>query len=613
MMPSFRQAGTGRQLRPMECTASTGGAVMNAAGHTLPHLPSHRRGAAARGSRWLTVGLTCLTTLLPLSIAACAEPSSLATGGAPTAAVDDAAKASSAPAHTAAPVRAADSAIATAIGKRIESDTPVVVAGRSYPASTYAVFYQSRNNEPVWVTSTGLSPRGTSLVGDLKHVDQEGFDPRLYLPAELPAAGASADDLAQVELELSAGLVRYANDARIGLAPPSRNDPNQSAPEKVIDPTAVLLSAASAPDMSAFVDGLSPQDWLYQGLREALHRYRALEQSGAWESLTPAMGLQPGANSDHVRRLRQALALMGDLPASADVHSTHYDDAVTGAVRRFQRRNNLAASGTVDAATRTAYNVPPSDRVEQIKINMERRRWMPTELGSNYILVNLPNYTLNVVEDGKPVMEMRVVVGKPDWPTPVFSDIMQYVEFNPYWTVPPGIIKKEVLPKMRSNPGYASATGLKVYRNGKEVAPADVDWSAAGTNYSFRQDPGERNALGRMAFMFPNQYSVYLHDTPSKALFARSSRAFSHGCVRVEKPRELAEYLLSRNDDGWSQQRIDRTIQAQKNSSIRLKDPLPIHLTYFTVWLDSDGNVQFRNDIYQRDTTLARSLSASAD
>jgi murein L,D-transpeptidase YcbB/YkuD len=396
------------------------------------------------------------------------------------------------------------------------------------------------------------------------------------------------------------------------MSPPRRNDPALSATEKVIDPTGVLLSAASAPDLTAYLDGLAPQDRVYLGLREALKRYRALETSGAWQPLTPAMALEPGASNEHVRRLRHALVLMGDLPADADVQSTHYSDDVAAAVRRFQKRNGIGATGTVDAATRTAYNVPPATRIRQIHVNMERRRWMPTELGANHIFVNLPSYTLDVIEDGKSVLDMRVVIGKPTWPTPVFSDMMEYLEFNPYWTVPPGILKKEVLPKMRSNPGYAAAAGLKVYYNGKPVNPSAVDWSSAGAGYSFRQDPGERNALGRIKFMFPNQYAVYLHDTPSKALFGRSTRAFSHGCIRVEKPMDLAVYVLNRNGENWSRQRIDRVINAQRNSSVRLSKPLPVHLAYFTVWLDSDGSVQFRNDVYGRDTTLERTLSASA-
>lgn len=560
--------------------------------------------ASRRPSRWLSIGVTCLSALLPWSIAACAELNPF--GGPATVASPAAGSAPTAEAP------AADKAIAAAIEKQLASGEQVVGGGWSTPVDSFATFYQSRAYEPVWVTAGGLSARGAALVTDLKKVDRDGFNPRLYIADPLPGPGSSAADLAKGELELSAGLVRFDTDARNGVSPPRRGDPDVAATEKVIDPTSVLLSGASAPDLAAFLDQLPPNDAIYHGLREALGRYRALERSGVWQPLTATMALQPGASNDNVRHFRESLVLMGDLPADADAHSTHFDASVTAAVSRFQRRHALPVTGVVDAATRTAYNVPPSARVRQILVNMERRRWMPTDLGESHIFVNLANYSLDVMEDGKSVLQMRVVVGKPTWPTPVFSDMMEYLEFNPYWTVPPGILKKEVLPKMRSNPGYASSAGLKVYQNGRPVDPSAIDWSTVAGGYSFRQDPGERNALGRIKFMFPNSYSVYLHDTPSRALFARSTRAFSHGCVRVEKPMDLATYLLARNGDGWNEDRIDRTIDSGKNSSIRLKDPIQVHLAYLTVWLGSDGSVQFRNDIYGRDTTLDRVLSASA-
>ncbi|NJO55313.1 MAG: L,D-transpeptidase family protein [Rhodospirillales bacterium] len=191
--------------------------------------------------------------------------------------------------------------------------------------------------------------------------------------------------------------------------------------------------------------------------------------------------------------------------------------------------------------------------------------------------------------------------------------MMEYLEFNPYWTVPPGILKREVLPKMRANSGYASRAGLKVYQNGRQVDPASVNWSSAGHQYTFRQDPGGRNALGDVKFMFPNEFAVYLHDTPKKALFNRPERAFSHGCIRIEKPRELAAYLLARNDSPWNESRINRTIKSGRNGAVSLSQPMPVHIAYFTVWQDSDGTVQFRNDIYGRDTTLSRTMSASAN
>lgn len=558
-------------------------------------------------ARWLTVGLTCLAALLPWSIAACAETRAAIFGSESTASTATPPATSPAPAETAF----ADKAIAAALAKRLEATTPIVLAGQQTPIDRFASFYQSRQYEPVWVNNSGLTPQGTALIASLKKVNREGFDARLYMPTVLSEPGASADDLAETELAISAGLVRYANDATIGRSPPRRNDPNTSASEKIVDPTAVLLSAADATEVDAYVDTLPPQDRIYKGLQEALRRYRALEKSGTWQPLSAT--LQPGVNGEAVRSLRQSFVLMGDLPADADTHSTHYGEDVTAAVRRFQHRHALPLTGTMDATTRNAYNVPPDTRVRQILVNMERRRWMPTDLGANHIFVNLADYKLNVIENDKSVLEMRVVVGKPTWPSPVFSDVMEYMEFNPYWHVPPGILKKEVLPKMRSNPGYASAAGLKVYQNGRQIDPADVDWAQAGGGYSFRQDPGERNALGRMKFMFPNPYSVYLHDTPSKSLFNRSDRAFSHGCIRLEKPMELAVYVLNRNSGEWDQNRIERTIGTRRNSSVRLKEPLPVHLAYFTVWLDGDGSVQFRNDVYGRDATLERTLSASAD
>jgi len=577
-----------------------------ATGDVIEAWSSPRRWNQGRG-HWLAVGLTCFSTLLPLSIAACAELGTAATGG----------PAASGPsAEAAAPAtpspQTSERAIASAIGQQIAAETPVVVGGQSYPSQDFATFYQSRSDQPVWVSGEGLTAKGESLVASLKALSELGFNPRLYLPEILPAAGASASDLARGELELSAGLVRYANNAQLGISPPRRNDASLSVPEKVIDPTGVLLSAVGAPDLAAYVDRLQPHDRVYLGLREALKRYRALDASGAWQTLTPAMSLRPGDSNDNVGRLRQSLVLMGDLPAGTDTTSSVFDENMVAAVRRFQRRHDIAASGSIDAATRSAYNVTPDARVRQILVNMERRRWMPTDLGTDHILVNLPSYSLDVVENDKSVLNMRVVIGKPNWPTPVFSDVMEYLEFNPYWTVPPGILKKEVLPKMRNNPGYAASAGLKVYYNGKPVNPSSVDWSTAGRGYSFRQDPGERNALGKIKFMFPNQYAVYLHDTPSKSLFGRSQRAFSHGCVRVEKPMDLAVYVLNRNADGWSEKRIDQTIRARKNRSVRLDAPLPVHLAYFTVWLDSDGSVQFRNDVYTRDTTLERTMSASA-
>ncbi len=508
-----------------------------------------------------------------------------------------------------------------AVGHAIEAtfaspEATVVVGGRAYPIEPLRVFYQSRGYAPVWVDAHGANARGTALIAALADAGGDGLDASLYrVGADEGAAVAAGgtEALAALELGLSTALVRYAHDVSIGRAALRPPDPDLRITPKVIDPTAVLMSAADASDEAAFVSGLAPSGPLYQGLRAALERYRKLEQSGVWAALPAKEALQPGASSPSVRTLRQVLAATGDLQMPVFDTPT-YDDAVAEAVKRFQRRHRLAPTGTVNEATRKAFNVPPAMRVRQILVNMERRRWMPDDLGNPHVFVNLPDYTLAVVENDASVMQMNVVIGKATWPTPVFSDLIEYLEFNPHWHVPPTILKKEVLPRMRSNPGYASASGLRVFYNGKPVDPWAVDWSATrGAGYSFRQDPGQRNALGRIKFMLPNEFAVYLHDTPSKSLFQRPVRAFSHGCVRVAQPLELAEYLLARNDESWTRSRIERMIRAGNNRAVTLKTPVPVHLTYFTALPDGDGGVQFRNDVYGKDTTLERTLFASAN
>lgn len=508
----------------------------------------------------------------------------------------------------------ANPAIAEAIGRQFTAvEASVAVGGRAYPIEPLRTFYRSRGNAALWVDADGLNARGTALIAGLDNARLEGLDSALYRVVLPTAGGASADALAGTDIALSMALVRYAGDLSIGRGAASRSDPNLRMTAKTIDPAALLLGAADAGDIGGYLAALGPQDPIYRGLRRALARYRTIEEQSLWSPLPAGLTLQAGSTGPQVRMLRQVLAATGDFvgdPGDLVV----YDDALTEAVKRFQRRHRVAQTGTINADTRQAFNVPPAMRVRQVLVNLERRRWMPDDLGEAYIFVNLPDFTLNVIDGGQSALKMNVVIGKPTWPTPIFSDMIEYLEVNPHWNVPPMILKKEVLPKMRSNPGYAAASGLRVFYNGRPVDPYSVNWSATGgAGYSFRQDPGQRNALGRIKFMLPNEFAVYLHDTPSKSLFSRSVRAFSHGCVRVERPLDLAEYLLTRDGGDWNRGRIEKVIKTGKNRAIELKTPMPVHLTYFTALPDSDGIVQFSNDIYGRDTTLGRTLFASAD
>ncbi|MFO1152829.1 MAG: L,D-transpeptidase family protein [Rhodospirillales bacterium] len=521
----------------------------------------------------------------------------------------------------AAPVAASPVTLSSssAVSRAIEAmfavpEATVVVGGCSYPIEPLRVFYQSRGDAPVWVDNRGPTARGTALMAALGEAGGDGLDASLYWVDTDATTGTAhgAEAVAAQELGLSTALILYAHDVSIGrtaLRPP---DPDLRVTPKIIDPTAVLMSAADAPDEAAYIASLAPSGPLYQGLRAGLNRYRLLDQSGVWTPLPAAETLQPGVNSPSVRTLKHVLAATGDL-ATPYSDTPLYDEALVEGVKQFQRRHQLAATGSINDATRKAFNVPPATRVRQILVNMERRRWMPDDLGNPHIFVNLPDYTLTVMENGTSVMRMNVVIGKETWPTPVFSDLVEYLEFNPHWNVPPTILKKEVLPRMRGNPGYAAASGLRVFQNGKPIDPYAVNWSeTSGAGYAFRQDPGERNALGRVKFMLPNEFAVYLHDTPSKSLFQRSMRAYSHGCVRVAQPLELAEFLLAANDANWTRSRIERTIKTGDNRAVTLKKPVPVHLAYFTALPDSNGGLQFRNDVYGKDTTLERTLFASA-
>ncbi|HZC01403.1 MAG TPA: L,D-transpeptidase family protein, partial [Gammaproteobacteria bacterium] len=278
------------------------------------------------------------------------------------------------------------------------------------------------------------------------------------------------------------------------------------------------------------------------------------------------------------------------------------------------QRHGLAADGVVGASTLAALNVPVGARIRQIELNMERWRWLPQDLGERYILVNIANFALDVVENGQSVLTMRVVAGKPTRRTPFFSAQMTYVVLSPHWYVPPTIAIQDKLPLIRRDPKYMARQNLKIFSDGPggatRVDPRAIDWSSVSARnfpYRLRQDPGPRNALGRVKFMFPNSYHVYLHDTPSRELFARAERAFSSGCIRLEKPIELAEYLL-RDDPRWSRQSILSSIDRGREQVVHLPAPIPVHLFYWTTWMSDEGVVHFRKDIYERDHVLDGAL-----
>jgi murein L,D-transpeptidase YcbB/YkuD len=297
-------------------------------------------------------------------------------------------------------------------------------------------------------------------------------------------------------------------------------------------------------------------------------------------------------------------------PASSEV----YDDQLQAALIRFQERHGLAPDGRVGPKTRAALNVPIDARIQQMVLNLERRRWMPDDRGARYVFVNLADFELKVVHEPKTVLDTRVVVGAPYQRTPVFSAEMTYVVINPYWHVPPGIARNELLPKIREDPRYLAANDFELLSDWSESAtlldPLAIDWSAVSAQafpYKLREKPGPGNALGRIKFMFPNRFNVYMHDTPARALFEKTVRSFSHGCIRVERPEEFGAVVLGRQP-GWSLDRIQAAIARGERRIVTLAAPLPVHITYLTAWVNKDGSVHFRDDVYGRDALLAEAL-----
>jgi murein L,D-transpeptidase YcbB/YkuD len=358
---------------------------------------------------------------------------------------------------------------------------------------------------------------------------------------------------------------------------------------------------------------LDPPHPGYAALRAALGRYREIEARGGWRSVRHGPPLSPGREGARVAALRARLASEDDLgPPPAD--SARFDAGLERAVLRFQRRYGLDTTGVVTARDFEALDVPVAARVRQIELNLERWRWLPDSLGERHLLVNIPEFTLRVIERDRTVATIRVVVGKPSWPTPVFSAAVRYVVFNPLWNVPATIAASEVLLEVQKDPEYLARNDIRVYegvgRQAEEIDPSTIRWSMLSPEdlpYAFRQDPGPANPVGHVKFMCPNPFNVYLHDTPSTHYFRRIERAFSHGCVRVEKPLVLAEYVLGDRPE-WDKRGIAAAIDTSSNQAVTVPEPLAVHFFYFTAWVNDQGQVEFRRDIYGLDALLDKAL-----
>lgn len=475
-------------------------------------------------------------------------------------------------------------------------------------------FYRQRNGACAWLTGQ----KSEHALGVLRTASAHGLAPELYGELELTQLDRAlrsserdgqdrAQDAATFDARLTGALLSLGHDVAVGRARPelaARHWKTRRETQNV----GATLNQALAGDVDHWLDTIQPRHPEYAGLQRALSALRDQQRRGGWPTIA-ARSLTPGQSHAAVVALRKRLAISGDLTesvSSTTADPTVYDGDVRKGVQSFQFHHGLNETGIADAATVAAMNVPLDERTRQVELNIERWRRMPDDLGSRHLFVNIPSYRLVAREGGKPTLELKVVVGKPGTETPIFSSAMTTVVFSPYWNIPDSIRTHETAPAIAKDPNYLTKNAIEVLHVGKSkvtpVDPATVDWGnpAEVRQLALRQRPGPRNALGHVKFLLPNSYDVYLHDTPSVRLFSRGGRAFSHGCVRVDEPEKLAAYVL-RDDEAWDESRIDRAMQSGIELSVRLHESIPVHIVYFTAWVDEGGGLHFGPDVYKYD------------
>ncbi|MEN3973978.1 L,D-transpeptidase family protein [Emcibacter sp. SYSU 3D8] len=476
-----------------------------------------------------------------------------------------------------------------------------------------AALYAQRDYKPLWQSSDDLR----ALTGAIAGVTADGLIPEDYHLTALTALIGTTDQrnpeqAARLDLLATDALARLAIHLHYGKTDPRAFDRNWniSAPIAPGDFLELVSGVTAQPDMVAAARGLAPHHWFYGQLKKALSAQRAHVAKGGWPTTESGETLKPGMTDPRVAALRTRLAASGEYTAPAPADPDLYDDGLVTAVKRFQELHGLDTDGAVGKRTISELNVTAQERVDQVRVNLERARWVMNQIGDEFVIVNISGFHLYVIKDGVPVWDSRVVVGRTYRQTEMFKSNMRTVVLNPTWTVPPTILKQDLLPKIARDPSYLASRNMRVVDgSGARVDPSTIDWQQARRRfpYSLVQGPGPDNALGRVKFLFPNEYAIYLHDTPHREIFSRADRAASSGCIRLENPMELAYYLLA-GDEDWPRERIDAVLAAGKLQNIVLKQRLPIVIMYWTAQLDRDGTMRFFPDLYDRDPPVLRAL-----
>lgn len=458
-------------------------------------------------------------------------------------------------------------------------------------------FYTDRNYGYAWFDSTGLTEQAQNFYNLQQSYINDFGDSSLY-NAHLDSLFHLMEEkkhqqqidntlILTTELLLTGQFFRYAAKAYKG-SDINAEELGWFIPRKKIDLHALLDSALQHKSGESY----APQNRQYGLLKPYVQVYTHLAQQGGFEAIPPVQkSLRKGDSSDVVLLIRQRLHLLGDLDSNNQ--SWILDTTLVLATKKFQRRMGLSVDGVIGNKMIAELNIPPQQRLQQILINLERLRWLPQEKDSNYILVNIPEYMMHVYDSGRLQFNINVIVGTAANNTVIFSDKLKYIVFSPYWNVPESIVRGEILPAMKRNPNYLTRQNMEIVKDGKLPV--------------IRQKPGPSNSLGLVKFLFPNNYNIYFHDTPNRNLFSQTSRSFSHGCIRIAQPKKMAEYLL-RDDSSWTSSKIDSAMHLNKEKWVTLKKSIPVFIVYFTAWVDQQGELNFRKDIYKHDEKMGLKL-----
>ncbi len=477
-----------------------------------------------------------------------------------------------------------------------------------------AELYALRGYRPAWGDPTLVAELFDLLAGSA----DDGFDPEDYNLDRLldlrRRAAAAPEAVPERDLELlyTSSLLRFAYHQRFGKVNPQTLDSTWNFSRELapgVDSARTMNEILDAGNLGAALASRIPRGPLYRDLQRALERYQSIAHAGGWTPVPAGGTLTVGVRDARVDAVRRRLVATGDLEEVVAPDPEVFDVTLADGVERFQDRHSLTVDGAVGPATLRAMNVPVEARVDQLRLSLERARWIMTGLDSSVVVVNIAAAQVYVLREGNLLWQRRAMVGRTYRQTPVFRGLMTYLEINPTWTVPPGILRADILPKVREDPGYLARSNMTLLdRSGRAVDPFTVDWQGLeGMPYVFRQEPGPTNALGLIKFMFPNEHFVFIHDTPNRALFERTERTFSSGCIRVEDPFSLAALLL-RDPDNWGEDAVRGVVDTGETRRVRLADPWPVYILYWTAQADRDGTVRFFPDVYRRDARLLEEL-----